>query len=139
MSRIRIHHVNDAKWERVQDVSVPEGTRRPADEEMDASVCFHEPGTDTSPQLFEVNYLPGSTIQLHAHEEDEIIYILEGQMQLGNRILDPGSAVFVKGLTLYKFLVGPEGLRILNFRPRGDLTYIHADQFHEMQKQKKDA
>lgn len=136
MSRIRVSDVDKAKWEKVRDVARPEDVALFTDAELDSVVCFHEPGTENSPQLFEVKYLPHAAVHLHAHDQDEIIYILDGEMHVGNRVLKPGSSLYVQGGTLYQFSAGSDGMRMLNFRPCIDLSYILVDEFKERQKRK---
>ncbi|ALJ16380.1 cupin domain-containing protein [Sphingopyxis macrogoltabida] len=77
---------------------------------------FHE-GSDLAPQLFETQMLPNAVAAVHSHEEDEIIYILAGEMIVGNRTLKRGTSLFIAANTLYGFQSGPEGLQFLNFRP----------------------
>lgn len=52
----------------------------------------------------------------HSHEQDEIIFVTEGQIKLGNRLFGPGSAIAVDANTMYYFRSGPEGLSFINFR-----------------------
>jgi hypothetical protein len=52
----------------------------------------------------------------HAHTEDEIIFILTGEMHLGKRVLKPATALAIDGNTRYSFS-RPEGCSFLNFRP----------------------
>jgi hypothetical protein len=54
----------------------------------------------------------------HAHDVDEIMYVLEGELILGNRHYGPGSAILVPADTLYSFAYGETGVRYLNFRAR---------------------
>lgn len=53
---------------------------------------------------------------VHAHTEDEIIFVTSGQIRLGNRLHGPGTALAVAANTLYTFTAGPEGLSFVNFR-----------------------
>lgn len=53
---------------------------------------------------------------LHSHSEDEVIFVREGSIGLGNRTYGPGTAVFIAADTVYRFSVPEEGLSILNFR-----------------------
>lgn len=78
---------------------------------------FHE-GSDSSPQLFEAQILPHAVAAPHCHVEDEIIYILDGEMLLGNRSIGRGASVFIAAHTIYGFRAGPEGVKFLNFRTR---------------------
>lgn len=53
---------------------------------------------------------------IHAHEEDEVIFVTGGQMQLGQKLMEPGTAIAIAANTFYGFLPGPEGLSFINFR-----------------------
>lgn len=53
---------------------------------------------------------------LHSHSEDEVIFVREGSIGLGNRTYGPGTAIFIAADTVYRFSVPQEGLSILNFR-----------------------
>jgi mannose-6-phosphate isomerase-like protein (cupin superfamily) len=78
---------------------------------------FHE-GDDRTPQLFETQVPPNAEAAVHCHEEDEIMYILDGEMILGNRSLRRGGSMFIAAQTMYGFKAGPEGVSFLNFRPK---------------------
>jgi hypothetical protein len=78
----------------------------------------HVFGGPSELELFEVHRPPHTVSEAHAHDEDEIIYILEGSLVFGNRTFGPGTAVMVPAWTLYGFRVGEEGVRFANFRPR---------------------
>ncbi|HEX7854571.1 MAG TPA: hypothetical protein VF503_12840 [Sphingobium sp.] len=53
----------------------------------------------------------------HAHPADEIIFITEGQVRLGHRLYDRGTALAIAAHTLYGFSPGPEGVSFITFRP----------------------
>jgi uncharacterized cupin superfamily protein len=76
-----------------------------------------------------VRVKPGGRTQAHAHAESEIIYVLSGDIEFGNRSFPAGSAINVPGNTLYSFRAGPNGLRFLNFRGRRDFTFISKADF----------
>ena len=99
------------------------------DRELDSTMWFIEPGDKQSLQLVEVNYLPDADVAVHAHDEEEIIYILGGEIWLGNRRLGPGGSVYIAGNTLYSFRAGPEGVRMLLFRPRRDNSFIRPEDY----------
>jgi quercetin dioxygenase-like cupin family protein len=80
-------------------------------------------------QLFEVRCSPNLAIDSHSHAEDEIIYVLEGEISLGRQVCPAGSSVFIAGNTLYGFKAGPQGCRFLNFRPRADRTYTPRSEY----------
>jgi mannose-6-phosphate isomerase-like protein (cupin superfamily) len=84
---------------------------------------IREPGTDVAPQLVELRFHPGEVVELHCHDEDEIMYILEGSMILGNREVGPGSCIYVGGNVFYTFTAGAEGVHFLNFRSHIDNSF----------------
>jgi hypothetical protein len=84
---------------------------------------LREPGSAQDPQLVELRYHPGEVIELHCHDEPEILYILGGSMQINNRTLEPGATLFIDGGVFYGFTAGPEGLHFLNFRARSDSSF----------------
>lgn len=53
---------------------------------------------------------------VHAHSEDEIIFVAEGELQLGDRLCGPGTALAIAANAFYSFSPGPGGLRFVNFR-----------------------
>ncbi len=80
-------------------------------------------------QLFRIELGPNAEVEPHAHTEDEIAYVLDGQILLGARTLGPGDALFVAKNTLYGFKTGPEGCTFLNFRPTNKVGYLNKEQF----------
>jgi quercetin dioxygenase-like cupin family protein len=128
VKRIRVVDARTTPFMRARDRGDRDRTRTdgPSQAEIDATeVRFHHPGTDTSPQLFEIRLAPDSEVLPHAHSEDEIIVIVEGELRVGSRVLGPGSSVAIDGDTLYGFRAGPNGVRFLNFRPRADAIYLN--------------
>ena len=63
----------------------------------------------------------------HSHTEDEIIFVTEGQMRLGNRLYGPGTALSIAAHTMYTFNPGPEGVTFINFRAAMPEEIIRAD------------
>jgi quercetin dioxygenase-like cupin family protein len=99
------------------------------DESLDSTVRFYHPGSETELQMFEVTVGANHETTQHAHDEAEIIYVVDGEMIVGSRTLRTGGSVYIPGSTLYSFRAGPNGLSYLNFRARQDLTYIAKDEF----------
>jgi hypothetical protein len=59
----------------------------------------------------------------HSHNMDEVIYVVEGSITIGDRTYGPGTVIAIEKDTAYDFTSGPEGLRFLNIRPgRANLT-----------------
>ena len=78
-------------------------------------------------QLFEIRLEPDLEISVHAHADDEIVAVVEGELHFGRRVCGPGSSFFIPGRTLYGFRAGPQGCRYLNFRAEADSTYFTKD------------
>ena len=123
MAKVRLHRANELDWNTVRELTRNDPIPGLAETDLNARITYHEPGNDRTIQLFEVCYEPGALVAVHSHDEDEIIYVVEGEMVLGAQTLQAGSSVFVAGGTYYGFTAGPSGLRFLNFRPRADSTY----------------
>lgn len=101
----------------------------PAEEARGTSVRIVFPGSADELQLFDVRMEPGLEVRPHAHVEDEIVFVLEGQLTFGSHVCEAGSSVFVPGMTLYGFKVGPDGARFLNFRGCLDFSNFTKEQF----------
>lgn len=126
MAQVRVHPAEDIKWTRIRDRAgdpPPKVFGLLADSELDSSMSFHEFGSANELQLAELNYIAGAEAVIHKHDDDEIIYVIGGEMHFGNKVLKPGSSVYIPGNTYYGFTAGPDGLRIVNFRGRVDVSF----------------
>jgi quercetin dioxygenase-like cupin family protein len=57
-----------------------------------------------------VHYEPGLRVERHVQLANEIIYLVAGQLTVGDRTCEPGTAITVEAGTVYGPLVaGPEG------------------------------
>jgi len=54
---------------------------------------------------------------VHAHPENEIIFVTEGQIRLGSKLHDSGTALAIDADTFYGFSPGPDGMSFITFRP----------------------
>jgi hypothetical protein len=79
--------------------------------------------------MFEVNLPPDFEVDSHAHLEAEIIYVTEGELHFGNRVVSSGGSVFIEANTLYGFRSGSMPTQFINFRARADLSYFTKEQF----------
>ena len=76
--------------------------------------------------LHENDYFGPEETTLHSHSEDEVMFVRDGQIRLGNRLYGPGTALAIAAHTKYGFFSGPEGLSFVNFRGTAP-TYRTAD------------
>ena len=75
------------------------------------------PGADGMPEVFVVTRAPGFVGPVHSHSQDEVIYVLEGDMTVGDYSCPKGTAIFVERDTMYGPLrSGPRGVTFLNIR-----------------------
>ena len=126
MSKVRIHAVEDIRWTRICDRAgdpPPKVFSQLAASEVESSMTFHEFGSDKELQLAELEYFPGAEAIMHKHDDDEIIYVVRGEMRLSSKVLNAGSSVYIPGNTYYGFTAGAAGLRIVNFRARCDVSF----------------
>jgi hypothetical protein len=70
---------------------------------------------------------------IHSHSEDEIIFVLDGEVRLGARLYGPGTALAIAADTLYSFTAGPNGLHFANFRAAkpGDIRFANGRSISE--------
>ena len=59
---------------------------------------------------------PSRAVPAHSHSADEVIYILEGELKVGQRVCSVGTVLFIEKDTAYSFTVGEQGVRFLNVR-----------------------
>jgi quercetin dioxygenase-like cupin family protein len=106
MSKISITNIEEAPWlsQTVKD-GLTTGAQIVGDVE-EGDLC-----------AFIMHLAPGYETELHSHSEDEVIYVLDGEIRMGRRVLGPQSIIVIRKDSQYKFTVGDEGVRFLNVRP----------------------
>jgi quercetin dioxygenase-like cupin family protein len=139
MSKVRVHTAENIEWVTLRSLYPADLAAERSDAELDSTMAYHEQGTGGSLHLTEYNYLPHARFDLHAHDQPEIIYVLDGTLLLGTRELGRGASVFIADHTLYEFAAGPEGLRMLVFMPDGRVKYFGKEDFLRLQPAKKSA
>jgi hypothetical protein len=124
MAKVRINTSDQRPWqqsdmrEKSELASVILADGGPA-----SAYKIREPGSEADPQLVELRFHPGEVVELHCHDESEIMYILSGTMLLGNRTIGPGTTISIEGGVFYGFTAGPEGVHFLNFRSHIDNSF----------------
>jgi hypothetical protein len=127
MAAIKFFDPADTAFMKPVDVYPDSLKERLTDAEVaDTSVRLHH-GIPGKLQLFEIRLEPGLEITTHAHADDEIIAVVEGELHVGRRVCGPGTSIFVPGHTLYGFTAGDTGCTYLNFRAQADSTYFSKD------------
>jgi uncharacterized cupin superfamily protein len=106
------------------------GELREVDEPGDRAATLRlHPGSETELYLHQNVTPPDFVVDVHAHEADEIIYVIAGELHLGARVLTPGASVYIPADTLYGFHAGPSGLSFLNFRATRDNSHVSKEDF----------
>lgn len=124
MARVRFHDSNKGRWNSFAELTPDDLHSHFSTEELGSQIFVHEMGDEQTLQLSEVRYPPHVSIELHAHDVDEIFYLVQGELQIGTRTMAPGASVFIAGNTLYSLKSGPDGAHFLVFRPVGDMSYV---------------
>jgi quercetin dioxygenase-like cupin family protein len=95
----------DQSW---QDVSDAWAGKAKADEPGLAYKVLlpHQPGR---PNMQRTRYEPRHFEPPHTHPEDEVIYLLAGEIAFGDQTLKPGDAIFVPKETRYSLKAGDSG------------------------------
>jgi quercetin dioxygenase-like cupin family protein len=74
---------------------------------------YFEPA-DTGMMLRVVEYAPDWVVEAHSHAAREVVYILNGEVSIGEERFGPGDAIQIEPNTVYGPLrAGPEGVRFL--------------------------
>lgn len=108
MRRFFIRNEADSPWEESYDVDGKKAWQK-----------FIEKGGAGTPEIYLIKLDPGIPLPAHKHAQDEIEYILEGEIWVGDRVARAGSAIFVRRGAMYGPLkAGPHGVKYLNIQPR---------------------
>jgi quercetin dioxygenase-like cupin family protein len=91
--------------------------------ELASTIALHDPGGPTEPELIELRLEPGALIVPHSHDGPEIFYVAAGEILVGQRRLEAGSSLTVPAGCGYSFRAGPEGARLVEFRPTADRSF----------------
>jgi quercetin dioxygenase-like cupin family protein len=129
VAKIRISMPDNTPQILTRDVATGAARAKLSEGELGTAVRMFHPGSESELQMFEVTVEPDAVIGQHAHDEDEIIYVLDGELRLGRQRLTAGGSIYMPGGTLYSFSAGSAGLRFLNVRAHQDSTYITKQEF----------
>jgi quercetin dioxygenase-like cupin family protein len=68
--------------------------------------------------LVTVEFGPGFLLPRHSHSSDCLYYIIDGQIEMGSRVLGAGDGFFLPADQPYAYRAGPQGVKLLEFRHR---------------------
>lgn len=124
---IRVHHDDRMAWRKIGDI--PMGWMRDHIDptELEGHLRFHEAGDDATMQLMEMQLNPHTLVAPHAHDADEIFFVVEGSLHWGDKALAAGGSLYIPAGTTYSFTTGDRPARLLNFRARADHSFRPAN------------
>jgi len=120
MGKAIIMHIDDAPW--IKRRPSPPGDQRERGDQLIGDL-------DKGPWIHIVSIEPGMVATPHRHDQDEVIYIVEGGIILGDRTCGPGTVIFMERDTEYGFTVADSGVRFLNIRPGLAMTTVGENTF----------
>lgn len=102
----------------------------------DRRASVHIKFLEWTPERFvaHTRYDPGLVLERHGHASDHILFILEGELTIGDRVCGPGTLVVLeRGATFGPLVAGPEGVTFLEHHA-GDVTPVPADkeEYHRL-------
>ena len=116
--RLAFVHVDDVPWSEV--IAQQDGDRR---------VSVHERFLEWTAQRMVVlgRYDPGMVIERHGHASDNLVYVMEGDLDVGGRRCPAGTLIVLeRGAVFGPLVAGPAGC--LLFETWGDdVTPVPAD------------
>jgi hypothetical protein len=68
-------------------------------------------------------FKPHFPLPRHSHKQDCLYYIIAGKIKLGTEWFGAGDGFFLPDATPYTFVIGDEGLELLEFRTSSDSNF----------------
>jgi hypothetical protein len=118
MAELRITRVDEVPWQEVK-----------AQQHGDRRVSVWEKYLEWTPGLMVLyaRYDPGMVIERHGHRSDHVVYVLEGQVTVGDEVCGPGTnLVLEEGAVFGPIEAGPGGALMLELM-LGDPRAVPAD------------
>ena len=110
--RLRVGNVHELAWIRSREQDNADGSRSAVLNRIVASAPMFVTYT---------RYEPGMLLARHSHQADEVIYILEGEVRVGERLWTEGTvAILEAGAFFGPLVAGPKGallFEVFNGRP----------------------
>jgi hypothetical protein len=103
--RLGFVHADDVPWQEV--LAQRHGERR---------VSVHEKFLEWTPERLVVlgRYDPHVVVERHGHRSDHLVYVLEGELAVGERVCRPGTLVVLeRGATFGPLVAGAAGALLL--------------------------
>ena len=118
MPELRIRNIDELDWQEVK-----------AQQHGDRRVSVWEKYLDWTPNLLVLyaRYEPGMMTERHGHMSDHVVYVLEGEITIGDVVCRPGTSIVLeKGAVFGPIEAGPAGALLLEMM-MGDPRAVPAD------------
>jgi quercetin dioxygenase-like cupin family protein len=118
MPELKIAHIDDVEWQEVK-----------AQQHDSRRVSVWEKYLEWTPELMILyaRYDPGMLTERHGHMSDHVVYVLEGEITVGEVCCQPGTSIVLqKGATFGPIEAGAEGALLLEIM-MGDPRSVPAD------------
>ena len=132
MKKIEFFHAKDLPFRKVADFAPAGFLNALSEAERQTEVKTHFSGSADQPFLMEIKDVPNMQATHHAHEKNEIFFVLEGELHFGQHICVAGDSISILANTLYTFRTGPAGCRYLKFTGEADNSFIMKDRYQAM-------
>lgn len=118
MPELKITHLDDVPWHEVK--AQQHGERR---------VSIREKYLEWTPELMVLyaRYDPGMLVERHGHRSDHIVYVIEGELTVGDVVCGPGTSIVLEhGAVFGPIEAGAHGALLLEVM-MGDPRAVPAD------------
>jgi len=118
MAELKITHVDDVPWQEVK-----------AQRHGDTRVSIWEKYLEWTPGLMVLyaRYDPGMVVERHGHRSDHVVYVLDGEITVGDVLCPPGTNIVLEeGAVFGPIEAGPRGALMLEIMT-GDPRAVAAD------------
>jgi hypothetical protein len=118
MPELKITHIDDVEWQEVK-----------AQQHGDRRVSVWEKYLEWTPDLMVLyaRYDPGMLTERHGHKSDHIVYVLGGEITVGDVVCQPGTNIVLEhGAVFGPIEAGPDGALLLEIM-MGDPRAVPAD------------
>lgn len=95
----------------------------------DRRTSVHVKFLEWTPERFVAytRYDPGLVLERHGHASDHLVFVLDGELTVGDRVCGPGTLVVLeRGAAFGPLIAGPEGCTFLEHYA-GDVTPVPVD------------
>ena len=97
-----VHHVNEKSAEMVKTA-------------RGETKYLYRDGQGRGPSIMIRHWGPDTDIPVHSHPFNEMFYVLEGEVEIGDTLYTAGSCVFIEGGTPYGPTRAPKGVKVLRY------------------------